>query len=171
MSFSNFESKPFYQHILYSLFIMTFSYIYMMYLIIASPISFFVSPSPADLLSFFLFSLLYWLFYLLTFQMICPSQFPLHHIPITSPLPFASMRVLQHLPTPFLTHHSSIPLCHRIKPPQDQDLLSHWFQIRQSSATWLLEPWVHVYSWIGDLVSGSSGGIWLVDILFFLWGF
>jgi hypothetical protein len=118
----------------------------------------------------FFFKKKYWLFCLFIFQMLSP-------FPVSSPtLPFSSSFPCLHkgapLPThPLLSHHPSIPLCWGIKPAQDQGPLLPL--ITEKSIICYICSWshgsLHVYSLVGSLAPGSSGGSsWL--ILFLLWG-
>jgi hypothetical protein len=107
-------------------------------------------------LSFFFFN---WLFCLFTFQMLSPSQFPLHYPLIPPP---ASMRVLPHPHShsylrglAFLYPGSSS--LHRTK-----GLPSQWYQIRPSSTYTAGAMVPAVYSLVGGLVPGSFGGRGLV---------
>jgi hypothetical protein len=93
--------------------------------------------------------------------------------PHSIPPPPAFMRVLPHLPTQQLSPHCpSIPLHWGIKPSQDQCFSSHWCPTRPSSATYAAGAMglSNVYSLVGGLVSGSSGGTGWFILFFFLWG-
>jgi hypothetical protein len=91
-------------------------------------------------LYFFIF---YWLFYLFTFQMLPPSQFPLHKHPILSSLPLPLWRCSPNLPIysclSALVFSYPGPSCglHRTKGYES----------------------LHVYSLVGGLVPGSFGGL------------
>jgi hypothetical protein len=103
----------------------------------------------------------YCLFYLFTFQIISPSQFPLCNPPIPYPSPW----LYEGAPPP--THPlSNIPLPWGIQPPQDQGpplpLISDK-AILCYICGWSHRP-LHVYSLVGGLVPGSSGD-WLVDVI------
>ena len=90
-------------------------------------------------------------------------------IPLKTPYPTslcpASMRVP---PPPLLTHclTPSSLLLWGIKPSQEKGpLLSLW---PEKTILCYICSWSHVYSLVGGLVSGSSGGgggVWLIDIV------
>ena len=112
--------------------------------------------------SVYIFFILYWLFYLFAFQMLFPFPVPLQK-PLSHPIPPASMRVLAH---PLPLHCLSIPLCwasslHRIKVSlplmPDKAILCYISSWSNGS--------LHLYSLVGGLVPGSSGEVWLVDIV------
>ena len=101
--------------------------------------------------------------------MLSPSQFPLCKPPPHSLL--TSPRFYEGAPPP---HCASIPLCWVIKPPQDQGPLLPLMPgkvILCYICIWSHGS-LHVYSLVGGLVPGSTGGGgsgWLI-LLFFLWG-
>jgi hypothetical protein len=108
--------------------------------------------------------------------MISPlSWLPIHKPPIPSPLPPPLCLCKGALPPhPSLVPHcSNIPLCWGIKPPQDQGsplpLMSH------KAIFYYICGWSHrrtqLYSLVGGLVPGSSGGSGYLIMLFFLWGY
>jgi hypothetical protein len=118
----------------------------------------------------------YWIFSLFTFQMLSPFLVSPPETPCPIYLPPASMRVLP--PTTQPPSHPPLPslpgipptLGHRaitgprtsspVDAQQGNPLLHMW-----------LESWVpRVYSLVGGLVSGSSGGSGWLILLFFLWG-
>jgi hypothetical protein len=120
-----------------------------------------------------LFSIGYFI-YLYVYQMLPPSLFPLYKPPIPSPAPYFYEGAPPPI-HPLLPHHPGIPLCWGIKPPLDQGLplpLMPDKAILCYMCGWSHGS-LHVYSLIGGLVHGSSGGwggergpCWL--ILFFL---
>jgi hypothetical protein len=117
----------------------------------------------------------YWVFSLLTYQILSPFQVPLLKPPITFPTSTNSMRMFPYSPT-----HSRLPtlkypyigtlILHRSK-----GLSSHWYSTRPSSAIYaagamspsMCTPWLVVYS-LGALVTVVVSG-WLI-FLFLLWG-
>jgi hypothetical protein len=115
---------------------------------------------PSDLELFFV-CLFVCLFQMISPFWVSPPQTP-HPIPPSLCLYESAPPTTQ----PLLPHHSSIPLCWGIKPPQDKDLPSHWCQIRPSSATyaagaispskflfgWWFSPWELWVVWLVDTV-------------------
>jgi hypothetical protein len=95
------------------------------------------------------------------------NAIPLCKSPSSSPPP-ASMRVLPH---PFPPPHPGIPDVGSSSLHRTMGLSSHWCPTRLSSATYMagaMGPSMctpHVYSLVGGLVPGSSGEVWLVDIV------
>lgn len=93
-------------------------------------------------------------------NVILPSCFPLHKLPIQSPLPPAYMRELTH---PLPPHLPSISLCRGIKPPQDQG--SPIPLMPDKAILWYICSWnhgsLHVYSgwWFNpwELWAGGKG--------------
>ena len=112
--------------------------------------------------------LAYWLFYLLTFQMLSPFLIPPQNL---HPPPPLSLRGCSST-YPLLPHLSSIPLHWGIKPPQNQGLLLPLMP--DKAILCYICSWSHrslyVYSLVGGLVPGSAGGSGWLILLFFLWG-
>jgi hypothetical protein len=106
------------------------------------------------------------------------NSIPLPNFPSTSPLsPSPTSYLYKGAPPPSHPFHPQlprIPLLWVIKPPQDQGAslplmpdnailcyISRWSHI---------PPLTHLYSVVGSLVPGSSGGSGWLILLFFLWG-
>jgi hypothetical protein len=112
------------------------------------------------------------LFSLFTFQLLSP--FPVS--PLQPPIPSLSPCFYEDppLPTDLLPPHCPrILLCWGIKSPQDQGPLLPLMP--KKAILCYIKSWnqgsLHVYSLVGGLVPGSSGGSsWLI-LLFFLWGY
>jgi hypothetical protein len=106
-----------------------------------------------------------WILYL-HFKCYPLSPFPLQKSPIPSLLPLL-LRMLPHLPT-----HLGFPLHWGIESSQDQGpllpLMSH------KAILYYIWGWSHrslyMYSFVGGLVPGSSGGYGWLTLLFSLWG-
>ena len=88
--------------------------------------------------------------------------------PTRPPIPFfyspASIRVFTH---PLLPPHSGIPLHWGTEPSQEQGPLLPL--VTDKTILCYICKWnhgsLHVYSLVGGLVPGNSGGVWLVDIV------
>jgi hypothetical protein len=100
-------------------------------------------------------------FIYLHFKCYPPSWFPLR-IPPSHPLLPASMRALPH---PLQSHNPSIPLRWGIEPSQEGPPCS---LMPDKSILQYIHSWshgsLHVYSLVGDLVPGSSGGSGLLIV-------
>ena len=110
----------------------------------------------------FLFLLIF--FYLFTIKMLSPFPVSPLQTPIKSPF---SLFLQGYSPTyPLLPQQPSIPLCWDIEPPQDRgpplplmpDKVILCYICDWSHGS------LHVYFLVGDLISGSSGRVWLVDM-------
>jgi hypothetical protein len=117
---------------------------------------------------YFLFFIGYFIY--LHFKCYPLSQFPLQKPPShPSPCFYEGIPPSIHSIPPY---HSSILIYWGIKPAQDQwsllPLMSNKV-ILCYICIWSLESH-HVYSLVGDLVPGSSGGIGWFILLFLLWG-
>jgi hypothetical protein len=116
-------------------------------------------------LVFFLFD-----FYKLDISFICISKFspflappPKPSIQSPSPCFYEGVPPPTH-PLPPLCPH--IPYTGALSLHGTKDLCSHWCPTRPSSSTYTagaMGPSLHVYSLVDGLVSGTSGGILLVD--------
>ena len=116
----------------------------------------------------------YWLFYIFTFQILSP--FPVSPLELPHPSPFLLCLFESAPPTtdPFRPHCSSIPLHWGIKPPQDQEL--PLTLMPDKAIICCLCNWshasLHVYSLVGGLGPGNSGGggVRLVDTFDYSFG-
>ena len=99
--------------------------------------------------------------------MLCLFPFPFHK----SPIPSSSSCLCEDAPPPtypLQPHHPNIPLFWGIKPPKDQGPPLP-MKLDKATLCWS-HRFLHVYSFVGGLVPGSSrGSSWLI-LLFFLWG-
>ena len=115
-----------------------------------------------SLLFFFFF---YWIFYLYTFQILSSLTVPPPETPYTIPPPPASIRVLPQ-PTHSCLPALAFPYTGALSLHRTKGLSSHWYWKRPSSATYADGAMGHsMYSLVGSLVPGSSGGFWLFDIV------
>jgi hypothetical protein len=125
--------------------------------------------SRRELYYFFYFS---WIFPSFTFQMLSPFLVSPQETPYPIPPPSASMRVFPHQTThPLLPPCPGIPPHWGIEPSQDQGPLLSLMPdkpIHCYICSWSHESH-HVYSLVGSLVPGSSGGSGWLLLLFFLW--
>jgi hypothetical protein len=104
-------------------------------------------------------------FICLYFKWCPPSWFP--SVNLLSYLP-SSLLLWGCSPThPFLPHHPSILLCSDIEPLQEQE--PHFPLMNDKAILCYICSWshvsLHVYPWVDGLVHGSSGWLWLVDIV------
>jgi hypothetical protein len=115
------------------------------------------------------FSILFWLFYLLHFKGCPPSQYLLLKCAMSSPCLYEGASRPTH---PLLPHRSSTPLCWGTKSPHDQESLLSLMPGK--AILCYLCCWshgsLHVYSFVGGLVPGSSGGSGWLILLFVLCG-
>jgi hypothetical protein len=96
----------------------------------------------------------------------CPS--PKYPIPFSLPLLLWGCSPT-HPPThPLLPPHPGIPLHWGIEPSQDQEPLLPLMS--DNVILCYICRWSHVYSLVGGLAPGSSGGSGWLLLLFFLWG-
>ena len=117
-----------------------------------------------------LFIFIFFLFKLVILFIYISNVVPLPSFSSTkplSPLPSpASMGVLS-CTCPLPPRHPNIPLRWGIEPPQDQG--PPFPLMPEKTILCYICSWSHrflyVYSLFGDLVSGSSGGVWLVDFV------
>jgi len=84
------------------------------------------------------------------------SQFSPQKYPIPSPSP-CFYEGAPHSTHPLPPHHSGISL--HLGNSILKGFCSYRCLTMPSSATYWLEPWVHLYSLVGGLVPGSSGGV------------
>ena len=116
---------------------------------------------------YFFFFIFYWIFYLITFDLLAFSWFPLHKRTSPSPPP-ASIRVF---PNPLPPHCPSFLLHWVIEPPQDQGPPLP-LKLYKANCCYICS-WshgsLHVYfsCWFNPLELFGGGSDWL--IMFFLW--
>jgi len=110
---------------------------------------------------FFLFSY-FWIFYVLTFQILSPSPLPISRSP--TPCFYEDALAPTH---PLQPQHPGILLHWGNKPLQDQGPL--FLLMPGNTILCYICDWshgsFHVYSLVDGLVPGSSGGICLVDVI------
>jgi hypothetical protein len=112
------------------------------------------------------FCIFYWIFYVSTFQILSLSWFALQN-PLSHPLS-PSMRMIPLPLHPLPPHCPGIPLHQEIEPSQGQGPLL--LVMPDNTILCYICSWnhgsLHVYSLVGGVVPGSSGGgVWLVDII------
>jgi hypothetical protein len=111
--------------------------------------------------------LINWIFYIFTFQISFPFQFPLQS-PLFHHLPLASMRLLPHPPTHSHLNTQALPYTvesslhrPRTSPPIDARQCHPLLHMQ-------LEPWVSPCVLFGLWFGSSGGSGWLI-LLLFLW--